>query len=116
MQKQNFKFFGRNFSKILTILKNFEIFRNHDFFENNENPLKIEKSCFQKFSKIFKNSQYYRKILINNFEILFCSNFFHFQKKMMIFFTDRGGFSRRIRIYYQKLQQNSLERTKRILY
>ena len=67
--KTKFQKFWSKFSNILIILKNFEIFRNHDFFENNENPLKIEKSCFQKISENFKNSQ--NKKLDKNFEILF---------------------------------------------
>ena len=114
--KTKFHFFGRNFSKFLRIFEIFENFWKHDFSIFKGFSLFSKKSWFRKIS-IFSKFSKFSKIFDQNFwNFVFALTFFIFEIFGWFFLQIevdfRGGFD----FFYQNLQQNPLERTKRILY
>ena len=84
-------------------LKN-RFFRNHDFFENYENPLKIEKSRFRKkFWKFFKNLIFQKISKIFEDQLWEDLTFFVFNRFWISFFIDRSELPWRTRFFEPKV-------------
>ena len=103
----------RNFVKISNIFEKIKNFRKLDFSIFKGISIIFEKSCFQKFSifsKMFEILKIFRKIFGTQLFRFFIFDIFY---RSFWFFFNRRGFSRRIRIYCQKLHPNSETRRQR---